>query len=234
MKNGPDQVAALLEAGIAVCLPDVRGTGETSFSAKEQPYGGVVQQHFDLSRNLLGSRLKDLRTVLLWLQSYGDLERAKVAVWGESFALPNPADLYLDEVEYEAGPQIQRRADPLGAHLALLAGLYEDDVQGVLARGGLYAYLSVLENAHTYVPMEAIVSGILKSGDIADIVGGLAPRPVALSHLVGGRNVRVGGAELENEFATARYTYEKQNAVDQLEIDGDVQSPAAWLIDNLR
>jgi hypothetical protein len=234
LKNSPDQLAALLQAGIAVCLPDVRGTGETSFTPREQQYGGVVQRHLDLSRNLLGSRLKDLRTVVHWLRSHRDLGHAKVAVWGESFAPPNPANLYLDEVEYEAGPRIQRQADPLGAHLALLAGLYEEDVQAVVARGGLYAYLSVLENAYTYVPMEVTVLGILKSGDVADIVGAMAPRPVALANLVGGRNIRATEGELDKTFAAARDSYEESNAVDRLDINGDVEGPAVWIITNLK
>ena len=88
---------------------------------------------FDLSRNLLGSRLKDLRTVLVYLRSRQDIDGQKVALWGDSFAPPNPANLWLDELEFEGGPQVQRRAEPMGAHLALLAALYEDGVRAVRA-----------------------------------------------------------------------------------------------------
>ncbi len=72
------------------------------------------------------------------------------------------------------------------------------------ARGGLAGYLTVLEDAFTYVPLDSIVWGILKSGDIADIVAALAPRPVARSGLVNGRNTLVEGAEIENTFNPAK------------------------------
>ena len=228
------ELAALLEAGVAVCLPDLRGTGETAFGPVEGSYGGVAQQQFDLSRNLLGSRLKDLRTVLAHLRARPDLAGAKLAVWGESFAPPNPADMYLDEVEYEAGPRIQRRADPLGAHLALLAALYEDDVRAVAARGGLAGYLHVLDSAYTYLSLEVIVLGILESGDMADVMAALAPRPVAVAELVDGRNLLAPAAGLEQTLAPARRAYEEARAADRFRTAAEFRDPAAWLVANLK
>ena len=233
LRGRPAELAALVEAGFAVCLPDVRGTGETASSRGENPYGGDVQQQFDLSRNLLGSRLKDLRSVLAYLRSRPDAGGKKIAVWGESFAPPNPENLYVDEVEYEAGPQIQRGADPLGAHLALLAALYEQDVRAAIARGGLSGYLSVLEDPYVYVPPDVIVLGILKSGDIADIAGALAPRPALLSDLVGGRNIRVPMPKLQETFARARAEYRELRAAGRFTVAGDVRDPAAWIIREL-
>jgi hypothetical protein len=147
-------VAKLLQAGIAVCLPDVRGAGETAPAPEGGSYKSLAQREFDLGRNFLGSRLKDLRTVLAWLRTRPELDRSRMAVWGESFSPPNPADLWVDELEYEGSPQIQYRADPSGAHLALLAALYEDDVRAVVGRGALAGYLSGLGDAVTYAPPE--------------------------------------------------------------------------------
>ena len=192
------EVERLLRAGIAVCLPDVRATGEispTPYRGDGGPYHDLAEMEFDLGRNLLGSRLKDLRTVLVYLKGRSEIDPRRIALWGDSFAPPNPSDLFLDELEYEAGPQIQYRAEPLGAHLALLAALYDDDVRAVAARGGLAGYLTVLENAFTYVSFEDIILGLLKVGDISDIVAALAPRPTLIEAAVNGRNVRVSQGE---------------------------------------
>ncbi|MBK9168390.1 MAG: acetylxylan esterase [Bryobacterales bacterium] len=184
------EIEALLRAGAAVCLADVRATGETW--PGESAVQSLAQREFDLGRNLMGSRLKDLRTVLAYLRTRPDVDARRVAVWGESFAPPNPAPLFLDELESESGPQIQHRADPTGAHLALLAALYEPGVRAVAARGGLSSYLSVLDDAVTYVPMDAVVLGILKAGDVEDLAAAIAPRPVLREGTVNGRNIADG------------------------------------------
>jgi hypothetical protein len=184
---------------------------------------------FDLDRNLLGSRLKDLRTVLAWLRSRPDVDRSRIALWGDSFAPANPANLFLDELEYEVGPQIQFRAEPMGAHLALLAALYEEEVRVVAARGGLAGYLTMLEHAFTYVPIEDIVLGILKAGDIADIVAALAPRPLLLDGMVNGRNIPVEPSALERIFEPSRSAYRRQNSEKQLTIHIKQQRISSWL-----
>ena len=38
---------------------------------------------FDLGRSLLGSRLKDLRTVLVYLRHREDIDGSKLALWGQ-------------------------------------------------------------------------------------------------------------------------------------------------------
>jgi dienelactone hydrolase len=192
-RRAPD-LQRILEAGFAVCLPDLRAIGETSPSEDRNRDGGahhgLAEMEFDLASNLLGARLKDLRSVLAYLRTRDDLDRA-AAIWGDSFAPANPRDLYLDEMEFEVSPVVQHRAEPGGAILALLAALYEDDVRLVAANGGLSAWLSVLENPVTYAPMDAIVLGVLKVADIEDVAGALAPRPVLYEGTVDGRNVTV-------------------------------------------
>jgi cephalosporin-C deacetylase-like acetyl esterase len=224
----------LLRAGLAVCLPDVRGTGETASGEAEDSDSGMAQREFDLSRNLLGSRLKDLRTVLAYLRGRPDIDGKRMAVWGESFTPANPQNLFLDELENEAGPLIQRMADPLGAHLALFAGLYEDSLRAVAARGGLAGYLSVLEDAFTYTPMDVIGWGILKTGDIADIAAALVPRPVMLANLVGGRNIRAPAAELAKTLEPAQRAYQQGRAADQFSAGAEPRDLAGWLIEKLK
>jgi hypothetical protein len=229
-----EELASLLRAGLAVCLPDVRGTGETSSSEDGDSDNGLAQREFDLSRSLLGSRLKDLRTVFAYLRRRPDLGRQKIGLWGDSFAPPNSPNLYLDELEYEAGPEFQRIADPLGAHLVLLAALYEEDVRAVVARGGLAGYLGVLKDAFTYTPMDVVLWGILKIGDIADIAGALAPRPISLAGLVDGRNILVPPADLETTFTPARRAYQDARTPDQFTVSMEAPDLTAWLIAKLK
>jgi hypothetical protein len=153
-----------------------------------------------------------------------------MALWGESFAPDNPRDLFLDELEFEGGPQIQYRAEPLGAHLALLAALYDNDIRAVAARGGLAGYLTVLEDAFTYVPIDIIVHGILQAGDVADIAAALAPRPLLLEGLVNGRNVRLDRSDLTRILRPAVNAYRGG----QLVLQPEPSDLTAWLATHLQ
>ena len=234
--NRSREIAQLLAAGIAVCLPDVRATGETSPSSDRRDGGAhqtLAQREFDLANSLMGAQLRDLRTVLVYLRSRPDLEDVKIALWGDSFAPTNSEDLFLDEVGLESSPLIQYRAEPMGAHLALLAALYESDIQAVAARGGLGGYLSVLESAFTYTPVDITVRGILQAGDIADISSAIAPRPQLLEGLVDGRNVRLPQAALDKEFTEAADTYRNRQSEDQFTLRTEPSDAAAWLVNSL-
>jgi hypothetical protein len=231
------EIEALVKAGVAVCLPDVRATGETAPGAERSdggPYQRIAQLEFDLGTNLLGSRLKDLRTVLSYLRRRSDVDRQRIAVWGDSFAPPNPANLWLDEIEFEGGPQIQRRAELMGAHLALLAALYEDGIRAVVARGGLAGYLTVLESPFAYIPVEDVILGVLKAGDIADITAALAPRPLVMEGMVNGRNIRLDSGPLGTQLEPATAAYRDAGAAGQLTVRSEPSDISAWLVAQLK
>ena len=109
------EIEALLRAGLAVCLADLRGTGETAPEPDWQNNGeNLAEMEVALGNTLLGARVKDLRTVLAYLRGAQDIDASRIALWGGSFAPANPKDLFLDELEQEVGPQIQHHAEPLG------------------------------------------------------------------------------------------------------------------------
>jgi hypothetical protein len=142
-----------------------------------------------LGGTLLGGQLKDLRTALRYLASRPDIEPAHIAVWGDSLAETNPDDFVFDQsLLQEPGPVPQHQAEPIGALLALLTGLYEDRVAAVAARGGLVSFLSVLEDRFSHVPADAIVPGILEAADIPAVIDAQSSRPVLLERFVDGRN----------------------------------------------
>jgi dienelactone hydrolase len=232
LSDRSDAIARLIREGVAVCLPDLRGTGETSPDADRSDQGHALRE-FSLGSTLLGARLKDLRTVIVYLRGRSDIAGRRIGIWGDAFVPANSRDLFLDELQWESGPQIQYHAEPLGAHLALLAALYEEDVRAVVAHRGLAGYISVLENAFAYVPTDIIVPSILKIGDIPDITAGLSPRPVTLAGCVNGRNVQLTANELDRALAPAIEQYKSSSdlIIRPAPIESDVTS---WLVARLK
>ena len=225
------ELAALLERGVAVCLADVRGTGEGERTKTRGPASaGLAATELMLGRTALGAKLKDARSVLRYLRGRPDLDASRVAVWGDSFAAVNPDGVLLDQsLGQQRGPQTLHEADPAGGLLALLTALYEDDIRRVAAQGGLISYRSVLRDRFCYVPLDAIVPGVLESADIGDVVAALAPRAVALEGLVDGRNRNVSAADASQELRAALTAYKREPS--RLMIRGRADEPglAAWI-----
>jgi len=232
------QIKTLLEAGIAVCLVDVRGTGETTSEMHrglDSEEESAAATEFMLGNTLLGARLKDLRSVLAYLSARPDVDGHKLALWGDSFAPVNPSRFVLDElIGWQVGPQIEYQAEPLGGLLALLGGLYEDKVCAVAARRGLVAYSSVLEDQFAYVPNDIVVPGILAVADVADIAAALAPRPLLVENFVDGRNRVVEETELGERFGLVLQSY--REAPSQLQVRAESRTPGLtqWLVDQLK
>ncbi len=177
LKQRAGEVAELLKQGVAVCLIDVRGTGEL------KPEGGrgrgssatsISATELMLGQTMLGSRLRDLRTVLAWLRTREEIDAKRLAVWGESFAPVNAGDANL-VVPLDAD-KLPPQAEPLGGLLALFAPLFEEGLKGAYGRGGLSNYASLLEGAFVYVPHDAVVPGAMKAGDLELIAQALGKR----------------------------------------------------------
>jgi dienelactone hydrolase len=172
----PDAVSTWLEAGCAVCLPDLRGYGETSAGSAHGPRSiGTTLSCRDqvLGQTLLGSRLRDLRSVLLFLQTRSGLN-TKVSLWGDSLAalnLPDRSEVVPFGVD---NPNVQ--AEPSAGLLVLLTALFEDHVNAIYARGTFASFRSLLDSQFLYVPHDSVIPGALTVGDIADIAGWIESR----------------------------------------------------------
>ena len=73
LKNRADVVAKFLAAGYAVCIPDLRGTGETrpgTYRGRRSYATGLSSTELMLGGTMVGKRLKDLRSVLALLRSW--------------------------------------------------------------------------------------------------------------------------------------------------------------------
>jgi len=222
------EIAGLVRRGIAVCLFDPRGTGETrpgEGRGYERESISLASLDLKLGRTTLGLRVRDLRTVLRYLRNRGDLDQRRIGLWGDSFAAANHPNLVAPPRETECPP---RQAEPLGQLLALLGALFEEDVQAVVARGGLVSFASILAGRECYVPLDAVVPGMLTVGDVADLVAALAPRSVCVDGLVDGRNCIESDADMAAAFAPAREAY--KDAEERLRLSPDVGADTAeWL-----
>jgi hypothetical protein len=150
-----------------------------------------------LGETLLGARLRDLRSVLAWLRSRPDIDVSRIIVYGDSFAPANRADESIKVPLDLSQPSL---AEPVGAALALLAGLFEPELAGVVGRGGLVEYASVFESPFIHVPFDAIVPGAATCGDLPLVATTIGDKPVWLSELVDGHNRRASPQTIEARY----------------------------------
>ena len=238
LKNRAAAVAGLLQAGVAVCLPDVRGTGETRPDAgrgRNSSATAHAASEWMLGETLVGARLRDLRAVLHHLRGRKDVAADRMALWGESFAAVNPPERTL-AVPLDAEPP-RELAEPLGGLLALFGALFEDDIKAVCIDGGLAGYQTLLSSPFLYVPADSTVPGALTIGDLCDVTAALAPRPVRLTGLVDGLNRTLSAEALRAAYEPARTAYQSAGAAKHLRIEPAAPSeePAwRWLLNQVR
>ncbi len=205
LKERSEAIEAFLKAGVAVALVDVRGTGETkpgSSADRGSNRTSISQTNLMLGQPLLGSQLRDLRTVIRWLQAKDGIDPKRIAVWGDSFAKVNASDAKVAVPHDHEQPAI---GEPGGANLALLAGLFEGDLVAIYANGGLAAG-ALFTGPYLHLPHDAVPP---------------APLPITDSVLPAVRSVLFNGAvDAQNRAAgkakptvvATKWTIEKLNA----------------------
>jgi dienelactone hydrolase len=233
LKERSEELHRLVQAGVVVALPDLRGTGETQAgTARGKDSSGTNHSvHVQLfGETLLGQRLRDLRSVLGYLRTRPDVDGKRIALWGDSFAPVNTAKTNFQVPHGVDG--WPTHAEPLGGLLALFGALFEDDVRAVFVSGGLTSYHAVLTHFAVLVPHDAAVPGALTAGDLCDLAGALAPQPLHLEGMVDHLNRTVSGAELRKAYAPATQGY--ATAPRALTFTDQKSSAAAWLLEQLR
>jgi len=227
------EIAALLDSGMAVCLPDVRGTGETSSGTgrgRRSAATSLSSSELMLGGTMLGAQLRDLRAVLAWLRTRDDLDARQLSMWGHSLTRPNPSDTNF-QIPRDDDEALPRSPEPLGGLLALLAALYEEDVRAVYVQGGLASFESVLTKHFALIPHDAVVPGVLTTGDLCDLVAALAPRRVRLEGMVDGWNRTLSAPDLASTYESAASTYAAAGAAAQFSLSTERTSCVHWLAD---
>jgi len=189
LKERSEEIAALLQAGVALCLPDVRGTGELRLDRDRGRTSwdtSVSSSALMLGTPMLGQRLRDLRAVLAWLRNRDEVDARRLAIWGDSLAPVN-------------GPQVQLKVpqgvsdepaicEPLGGLLALLVALFEEDVKTIFVQRGLFDLQGALNGGFFHIPHDVVVPAVVKSGP-----DGAVSREISTWELLAlhGRSVRM-------------------------------------------
>jgi dienelactone hydrolase len=217
LKKCSSDLSALLQGGVAVCLPDLRGTGETrpgDGRGRGSESTSIAASEFMLGRTLLGLRIRDLRAVLQYLRTRAELDPKRLALWGDSFAPLNPPDRKVElPLDADGQPQI---AEPLGGLATLFAMHVEKDVTALYARGGLASYSSILRSPFIAVPYDIILPGVLRSGELHEVYRAIAPRAIHLEDMVDGLN----RLEKDTDF------YRPQDLAKR--------DPSSWLLERLK
>jgi len=214
------EIAGLVDGGIAVCLADLRGTGETrpdDARGRNSSATGISSTELMLGQTLTGSRLRDLRSVVRYLRGRKELDATRLGLWGDSFAPVNANDREL-AVPLDADDFLDL-AEPLGGTLALFGALFEDDVRAVYARGGLTGYQALLQSPFCYVPHDGIVPAALTAGDLCDVAAALAPRPLRLEGLVDGANRPATAEAVAKAYEPTGQAYRTAGAEDRFNVD---------------
>jgi len=234
LQNRARTVARLLAGGAAVCLPDLRGLGETKPEGSRQRWGALTAQSSTalmLGDSLVAARLRDLLCVLAYLCDRSDLDTTRIALWGDSFAAANPPDRNFHVPRHM--DDRPRWSEPLGGLLALLGALFEDRVCAVYVRGGLSDFTSVVSEQFVYIPPDAVIPGVLTIGDVPDLAAALAPRPLRLDGLVDGFNRLRTAADVRAIYRPAQQDYNRAGAADRLIVHDTTTPPTEWLLKQL-
>lgn len=233
LREQAGEIAALLDRGMAVCLPDVRGTGETSPGAgrgRRSAATSLSSSELMLGGTMLGAQLRDLRAVLAWLRTRDDLDARQISLWGDSLARPNPPETNF-QIPRDDDDALPRSPEPLGGLLALLAALYEEDIRAVYVHGGLASFESVLTKHLALIPHDAVVPGALIAGDLCDLVAALTPRRVRLEGMVDGWNRTLSAPALTSAYQPAASSYRAADAAAQFSLSPERTSCVPWLTD---
>jgi dienelactone hydrolase len=187
------KIIARLLQDHAVCLVDLRGTGESragSDRGRRSEATALAATALMLGDTLVGQRLSDLRSVIGYLRTQPDYREARILLSGDSLVETNAADDRLGRPLELEQPKL---AEPLGATLALLAALFDDRVQVLAARGGLESYASLCESPFAHIPFDCVVPGAAAIGDLPLLVDTLAAQisPHAIQVQVTGLNVPI-------------------------------------------
>ncbi len=224
----------LVNSGVAVCLPDVRGTGETGANHSRHFRGtdsALSSTELMLGGTMVGARLRDLRSVKQYLGTRNDIISERMALWGDSFAEANSHDINFKvprEVDSRPG-----HSEPMGGLLALLGALFEDNIQAVYIHGGLSGFQSVLTSQFVYIPHDVVIPGALTAADLCDITRALAPRPLCMEGLVDVLNRRLSLKESRTLYKSTLQNYQSMKAANHLSIHERMTSPSQWLIKQL-
>jgi dienelactone hydrolase len=229
LKNRANAIAKLLASGVAVALPDLRGTGETrrdSYRGRRSYATGYSSSILMFGKTLVGDRLSDLLFVIAKLRAQVTIDAASVSIWGDSFAENNANRRIAVPLRIDEEPA---HSEPLGPALALLSALFDDKLKAIVASGGLVSIRSVLDSQFVHLPHDFVMPRALLAGDLSDIAQTIAPRPIRLDRMVDGTNRPAKNEAIEKEWSRVRQAFKKHGRESSLSVNLN-EGVGDWLI----
>lgn len=197
----------------AVYLVDVRGTGETAAGTsrgRRSQTTSLAASELMLGQTLLGSQLRDLRSVVRYLKSRPEHRGQKLAIVGESLAETNSKEADLGIPLDLDQPQL---AEPAGGLLALLVRLFEpEDVAIVAVRGMLLDYRTIFDSPFIHVPFDAIVPGAANLGGLPQIALAISRTPLRMEQFVDGLNRPIPAVEVVQSYGAISKEWPRNEA----------------------
>ena len=230
LKHRAETIASLLKNGVAVCLPDLRGTGETSAEGRGRQSGstGYSASLLMHGRTVQGTQLQELVMLMRELPGQGF---GSMALWGDSFAEPNDPKTNI-AVPLDVS-KMPRLSEPMGGYLALLGGLFGgDNVKAIYVRGGLVSFRSMLDSPFCWFPHDAVIPNVLtaypgptRNYDIDGLAEAHRQRGLRMEALVDGVHRRVDAKGLAKSGLNPLSVREEASAPSEV---------ASWLTKNLK
>jgi cephalosporin-C deacetylase-like acetyl esterase len=189
----------LVGAGLVVLTIDFRGIGETAPPLHRDgghPYdafllgsqANISRSALYVGRSLFGMRVADVMQGTAYLRSRSDIDGVSVVGTGA------------------------------GGLLALYAGALDDEIQSVAVHRGLYAYRPLIAHPFYSHPFSLFLPGVLKSYDLGDIAGLVAPRPLLVVNPVDEADRPANVEAVAAEYRIAREVYSALGGPDKLTV----------------
>ena len=179
----------LLRSSARVVLVDPRGMGETDPGGDparlRSPFGNDVKEAFLsilLDRPLLGQRVVDVLSVLVWLKTEAGSN--------------HPNSIRLEG--YGA-------AGPIVLHAAVLDE--KDLIGSVVLERSLVSWDDVIQKGISRGQLGNVVPGVLQSYDLPDLAARLSPLPLRIDGPVDAMGQPISQAEIERAYAGCIKTY---------------------------
>jgi cephalosporin-C deacetylase-like acetyl esterase len=146
-------IEALVRSGHVVLAPDPRGIGESrpsSAAGGYDPEWQMLQRALLVDRTVVGMQAEDLLAAFGVLESRGDVDPGRIAVFGKGH----------------------------GGLLVLVLAALQPKVERAAIEGTVLSYLEIARARYHEDLTASFVPGVLRDFDLPDLAAALAPRPL--------------------------------------------------------
>jgi dienelactone hydrolase len=244
LKERRAEIAGLLKNGIAVCLPDILGTGEVGQRDSRTRTSGSTSVSSSvrmLGNSMAAMQADSLHQVIGFLSQDAKAKKTpfQYCIWSESLAKVNGPKV-TTAIPYDVDP-VPAQAEHLSATAYALTHLSPnidgEYCRGVLSRGGLVRLASALQGPFFYAPHDVLDLPVFPHTEADDLAvfafrqakGKIKSGVCRFEALVDGLNRPASSAEVDASFGRLRKQF---GATDRVTVNADRSGPeevVRWL-----